>query len=324
MASWRSVIENTLDKDSALIFYDEPLSKHTTFRIGGPAECFIIINSKDNLKKLLQIVRDEKIPLFVIGNGSNLLISDQGLKGITIKLGKNFSYAKIEHNLINVGAGMLLSKLIDFAVKNSLAGLEFLYGIPATFGGAVVSNAGAFSHDMSSIIKSINGFLPNGQEISISSSKLKFEYRKVNLPHSFIITDGSLKCIPNKQDCIRKSLKSYWEKRNIRQPHGMSAGSVFKNPKTTPAGKIIDECGLKGLAYRGAMISKKHGNFIINKNNACFKDVYELIQIIKSAVEAKTGIILEEEIQILPCTCKMFNGYLPVTNNKLRGVGFRR
>jgi UDP-N-acetylmuramate dehydrogenase len=300
MANWRRTIKNSLDRGSTSIFWGESLSKHTTFSIGGQAECFIIVNSKMTLKKIIKIANDEKIDLFVIGNGSNLLISDQGLKGIIIKLGENFSYATVNNDLMSVGTAMPLPKLVKFALSKSLSGLEFLWGIPGTFGGAVISNAGAFSQNIGSIVKDIHGIMPTGKEITLSGSQLKFEYRKTYLPDSFIITNGSVNLIPDTKQNINKKMESYKQKRNVSQPRGLSAGSVFKNPIAIPAGKIIDECRLKGLKCKDAFISEKHGNFIVNKKDAQFRDVYELMQIIKSTVEIKTGTILEEEIQILP------------------------
>jgi UDP-N-acetylmuramate dehydrogenase len=300
MANWRKTIEDFIDRSSSQIFWNEPLAKHTTFGIGGQAECFMIANNKSDLKKIIKIANNEKISLFVIGNGSNLLVSDQGLKGITVKLGDNFRYATAENTQISVGAAMLLPKLVQSALSGSLSGLEFLWGIPGTFGGAVMSNSGAFSQNIGSIVKNINGILSNGKEITLNSTQLKFEYRKACLPDKFIITDGNILLTPNKRPIIKQKLELYKQKRYTTQPQGLSAGSVFKNPISVPAGKIIDDCGLKGLTCKNAVVSKKHGNFIINKSNAHFADVYELIQIIKSTVEIKTGIILEEEIQILP------------------------
>lgn len=290
----------SLNIDLTKTYFAEPLSAHTTFRIGGYAEYFHVVRSLDDLKKIVQFANKKNIPIFIIGNGSNLLISDQGLRGITIKLGAGFTSITRNNNEIKVGAATSLSQFLLYALKQSLTGVEFLWGIPGTFGGAVACNAGAFSQDIGSLIIKINGVLPNGKEITLNRNQLERMYRKVSLPDGFIITDGLLNLTFSEQKIIEQKIKEYQDKRKNTQPNGASAGSVFKNPPLVPAGRLIDENNLKGLKIRNAYISKKHGNFIMNQGHAHFIDVYELIQIIKSTVELKTGTILEEEIQILP------------------------
>ncbi len=279
---------------------NEPLSAHTTFHIGGYAESFYIVKNLNDLKNILQFANKTNTPIFIIGNGSNLLISNQGLRGITIKLGAGFKSITQNNNEIKIGAAASLSQLLKYALIHSLTGVEFVWGIPGTFGGAVICNTGAFSQDIGSLITKINGILPNGKEISLNRNQIDCRYRKITLPNGFIITDGLLNLTFSEQKIIKQKIKDYREKRKKTQPDGASAGSVFKNPSFTPAGKLIEENNLKGLKIGNAYISKKHGNFIVNQGNAHFNDVYELIQIIKSTVEIKIGTILEEEIQILP------------------------
>jgi len=300
MAGWRRTIETSINRKVSKIFWDEPLSLHTTFRIGGKAECVIIINDLEDLKKIIVISKREEIPIFTIGQGSNLLISDQGIKGIIIKLGKGFSYISKNNNEIRIGSATPLSHIIKFGFEQSLSGIEFLWGVPGAFGGAIASNAGAFSQNIGDIISKIYGISPSGELKSLTQEQLNFEYRKTNLPIGFIIIDGLIRLFPTSRTEIKQKLNQYQNRREITQPWGASAGSIFKNPDTIPAGKLIDDCKLKGLLYNDVYISKKHGNFIINRCSAHFIDVYEIIQLIKSTVETKKNIILEEEIQILP------------------------
>lgn len=313
-----------VDKNLTQIYWQKSLSKYTTFKIGGRAECLVVTNSDDEIKKLVHLAKSEDILLWVIGNGSNLLISDQEIEGITLKLGSKYSYIKQENNLLTIGASTPLTQLVKYASLAGLSGVEFLCGIPGTFGGAVVSNAGAFSQHIGEHIKMISGIDEDGEELTLDKSELKFTYRKSQLPFGFIITKGVLELTPSATQDIKNRMAEYRKIRKERQPWGASAGSVFKNPprKDLPqqdkqllgninqslkndqilisAGKLIDEFGLKGLSCGGAYVSKKHGNFIINRNKAKFYDVYELMQIIKCKIELETGIILEEEIQIIP------------------------
>jgi len=300
MANWRRLIETSITDIATKVYWGESLSNHTTFRIGGQAECFIVANTVDDLKIILAIAERQSIPLFILGNGSNLLISDQELTGITVKLGKAFSYCMIEHNNLRIGAATPLSQILAYSIDKSISGLEFLWGIPGTFGGAITSNAGAFSQNIGDRIIKINGLLPDGQDISIDRNKLHFDYRKAILPIGFMITEGLLDLISDHSVAIRQRIDKYRKIRTKTQPTGASVGSVFKNPKLVSAGKLIDDNNLKGVCNGNAYISRKHGNFILNRCNASFINVYELLQIIKSTVEFNTGVILEEEIQVLP------------------------
>ncbi len=300
MASWRRLIETSIVDKATKIYWGESLSKHTTIRIGGQAECFIVANTVDDLKTILAIAEHQSIPLFILGNGSNILISDQKFNGIVIKLGDAFSYCMIENNNLRIGAATPLSHILTYLLDKSLSGFEFLWGIPGTFGGAIVSNAGAYSQNIGDRTIKINGLLPDGQEVAIDKNNLHFDYRKTTLPLGFIIMEGFLQITSNRPTAIRQLIAEYRKKRTLTQPAGASAGSVFKNPKLVSAGKLIDDNNLKGVCNGNAYISRKHGNFILNRCNASFINVYELLQIIKSTVEFNTGTILEEEIQVLP------------------------
>lgn len=305
MASWRNAIKSIIKTGVSEVSFKEPLKKHTTYRIGGNAECFTVINDYEDLSNLVKYAKSNKIPVFVIGNGSKLLIPSQGLTGITIKLGSYFNNISRNNNELKIGAATPISKVVQFALRESLSGVEFLCGIPATFGGAVKCNAGAFSKEIGNCVGKIFGISSNGQKIVLLRNNMKFAYRQSNLPEGFIITEGIIELTPHNKDNIKELQNKYQKIRKKNQPWGASVGSIFKNPinsimQQIPAGKLIDEVNLKGLKCGDAIISTKHANFIINKKNAHSNDVYELIQIIKSKVELKFNVILQEEVQILP------------------------
>jgi len=293
----------------------EPLSRHTTFRIGGKAQYFAIAKDLANLKAIIKFAQENCLPYLVIGAGSNLLISDQGFCGVVIKLGEGFTKIEVCDDKLICGAGVKLNDLVKTAVNNNLSGACFLYGIPGTVGGAIKNNAGAFNHSISEIIESVQGISKNS-EFRIPNSELRFGYRKSQLPKDFIITQaviGLRRILPNKCTELKVELKRIGQVRKETQPWGASAGSVFKNPKGNFAGKLLDEAGLKGVSVGDAYVSNKHANFIINRGCAKFNDVLELIQIMKMRVETKTGIILEEEIEIIP-----YKGACPFESPKIR------
>lgn len=283
---------------------NEPLAKHTTFQIGGKAQYFVVVENSDSLKEVIKLALESNLSYFIIGAGSNLLISEQGLPGLVIKLGRDFSKIEIRGNRLICGAGVKLSRLVKTAYDHSLTGTEFLYGIPGTLGGAVKNNTGAFSQSIGEMIESIDGIQIN-QELELDNLTLKkeqigFAYRTSQIPKDFIITQGTLKLKEGKKEKIHSEMERIQQYRKETQPWGASAGSIFKNPQQASAGKLLDEAGLKGLMIGEAYVSNKHANFIINRGGARFNDVLELIQIMKMRVEAKIGIILEEEVEIVP------------------------
>jgi len=295
-------ISKVLNQQEKLLI-DEPLSKHTTFQIGGKAQYLVKVEDVSNLKDVLHLALENNLAYFIIGSGSNLLISEQGIGGIVVKLGKGFSKIEFDGNRIICGAGVKLADLVKVTSEHILTGTEFLYGIPGTFGGAIKNNAGAFSHSIGEIIESVSGIQINSgfeiHDLELNKDQLGFSYRSSQLPKDFIITAGIIKLSQGKREAIRTEIERIKQFRKDAQPWGSSAGSIFKNPKGMAAGKLIDEAGLKGLAIGGAYISNKHANFIINRGGARFNDVLELIQIMKMRVEARTGIILEEEVEIV-------------------------
>jgi UDP-N-acetylmuramate dehydrogenase len=309
------LIATLLNKQQKLLV-NEPLDKHTTFQIGGNAQYFVMVQDLDNLKDVVKLALENNLSYFIIGGGSNLLISDQGFSGIVIKLGREFSLIEIQGNKIICGAGVKLVNMVKAAYENNLTGAEFLYGIPGTIGGAIKNNAGAFFHSISDIIESVNGIHIDAKfvestlrredptrevtDLRLKKEQIGFSYRASQLPKDFILTWVVIKLSEGNRKKIRSEMKRIKKCRSETQPWGASAGSIFKNPKQEPAGRLLDEAGLKGLQIGGAYISSKHANFIINRGGARFNDVSELIQIMKMRVEEKTGIILEEEVEIVP------------------------
>lgn len=300
--SKQRLISDVLNKQQKLLV-NEPLAKHTTFQIGGNAQYFVTVQDLDSLKDVIKLAMENNLSYFVIGAGSNLLISDQGFAGIVIKLGKDFSLIEIQGNKIFCGAGVKLANLVKIAGENSLTGAEFLYGIPGTVGGAIKSNAGAFLHSIGDVVESVDGIKIDAKfelrDSRLKKEQISFTYRTSQLPGDFIITSVTIKLSEGNRKKINSEIVRIKKYRSKSQPWGASAGSIFKNPKPESAGRLLDEAGLKGLQIGGACISSKHANFIINRGGARFNDVLELIQIMKMRVEEKTGIILEEEVEIV-------------------------
>jgi len=283
------------------IKYNELLLKHTTFRIGGPAEVFVTPHDENDLKKILSFARSKGIKTFVIGRGSNLLVRDKGFDGIIIRIIEPyFCNMRIDGTTLKAGAGVSLSKLVVFACQNSLGGLEGLVGIPGTVGGALVMNAG-YESMIGDRVKKVRAIDKEGKLKTLSSKNLKFGYRKSNL-FEYIITEVEfqLKRIPKTN--LIKICGQLMKLKKKTQPLDMhSAGCVFKNPQGEQfsAGEIIDFCGLKGKKVGDAEISRRHANFIVNTKSARSKDVMDLIKLVRETVKKRSGIALEQEIIVL-------------------------
>jgi UDP-N-acetylmuramate dehydrogenase len=287
---------------------NEPLSKHTTFRIGGPAGALVTAKTVAGLKAALDFARQNDVRWKVFGAGSNLLVSGQGYPGMVIKLGSGFSGIEVERPpaaspqppaTLRVGAATLLSHVVDFATTKSLTGAEFLWGIPGTFGGSIRNNAGAFGHDLSELLVDIEGMTPDGKEVTLARKDIKFRYRGSDLVPNMVLVAGQLRLKAGEKAEILARIEEHKRQRNETQPKGPSAGSVFRNPKDASAGKLIEAAGLKGKHLGDAVVSERHANFILNKGMALFGDVYQLIELIKLKVEEKSGVVLEEEIEIV-------------------------
>lgn len=281
---------------------DEPISKHTTFKIGGNADAYIKVNSLSKLSAILKECRESKVDYMIFGNGSNLLVSDEGIEGAVIRLDGDFrQITLIDDTTIYCGAGASLAYLCKFALKCGLTGLEFAWGIPGTVGGAVFMNAGAYDGEMKQIVHSVSHISPEGDIGRIEKENLEFGYRtSIYRSNNMIITGVTLKLEKGNPDEIRSKMDDFLERRSTKQPLEFpSAGSVFKRPEGAFAGALIEQCGLKGKMCGGAQVSEKHAGFIINKSNATAKDVRDLISEIQSTVSEKTGYDLECELIML-------------------------
>ena len=281
---------------------NEPMSKHTSFKIGGNADAYIKVNNLSKLSTILKECQDSNVDYMILGNGSNLLVSDEGIKGAVIRLDGDFrKITLVDDTTIFCGAGATLAYLCKFALNCGLSGLEFAWGIPGTVGGAVFMNAGAYYGEMKDVVHSVSHISPSGEIGRIEKDDLKFGYRtSVYRNNNMIITGVTLKLKKGNPDGIRAKMDDYMSRRSTKQPlEYPSAGSVFKRPEGNFAGALIEQCGLKGKLCGGAQVSEKHAGFIINKSNATAKDVRDLISQIQKTVSDKTGYNLECELIIL-------------------------
>lgn len=281
---------------------DEPMSKHTTFKIGGNADSYIKVNTLSKLSTILKECKDSKVDYMLLGNGSNVLVSDDGIRGVVLCLDGEFRrITLIDDTTIFCGAGASLAYLCKFALKCGLTGLEFAWGIPGTVGGAVFMNAGAYDGEMKDVVYSVAHMSSDGKIGRIERDDLQFGYRtSVYRKNGMIITGVTLKLKKGNTEEIRNKMDDYLGRRSSKQPlEYPSAGSVFKRPKGNYAGALIEQCGLKGHLHGGAQVSEKHAGFIINKSNATAKDIRELIGEIQNTVFDKTGYNLECELIIL-------------------------
>ena len=280
------------------ISLNEILAKYTTFRIGGEADYYAEPVDAQDLLNLIMYLHKREFPYYIMGNGSNVLISDAGIRGVVINLESGFSYLKKENGYIVAGSGAKLAKFVDFCIQNSYAGVEMLAGIPATLGGALIMNAGAYKGEISTYVKEVM-VIRNEGIITLDKEACGFVYRNSKLKDS-IVMQGKFKLPIGDPAKISEVRKELMLKRNASQPVEIpNAGCIFKNPSGSHAAVLIEKCGLKGVTYGGAMVSPKHANFIVNNNNATANDVIELIRIIRKKVLEETGYSLELEVKLI-------------------------
>lgn len=288
-----------IDKESALL--DEPMSKHTTFRIGGPSDYFVLPKSIEEVKNVTALCKEMKIPFYVLGNGSNLLVSDAGFRGVIIQIYKNMNRIEAEGDVIRAQAGALLSKIAGEALRNELTGFEFASGIPGTLGGAVVMNAGAYGGEMKDVLLEVTVLTGEGEVKVLKKEELDLGYRtSVVSKKGYIALEAVIGLKKGNVEEIRTVMEDLKERRTTKQPlEYPSAGSTFKRPEGYFAGKLIQDTGLRGFSVGGAQVSEKHCGFVINKDHATAKDVVELMQEVSDRVEAKFGVPLEPEVKKL-------------------------
>lgn len=289
-------------KLNCIVRYDEPLKNHTTFKIGG--NCIALIEPREvsDIVETIKICRENSIKFFVIGNGSNLLVPDEGYNGVIIKLKGEFSTIKVEGDYVMVNSGAKLSEVYTVAYENSLTGFEFASGIPGTIGGAIFMNAGAYGGEMKDIVESIEVLdLDNFELRELKNEELEFSYRKSIIQRkNYIVTSIKLKLQKGNKEEIKAVYEDLRERRNSKQPLNFgSAGSTFKRPEGHFASKLIEDAGLKGYHINDAWVSEKHSGFVVNKGNASYKEVMELIEYVQKVVFEKFGVKLETEVRIL-------------------------
>ncbi|MCC6866711.1 MAG: UDP-N-acetylmuramate dehydrogenase [Ignavibacteria bacterium] len=280
------------------ITLNEPLARFTTFRIGGVADYFVEPVDTDDVINIVKYASQHSIPYYVMGNGSNILISDDGIRGIVINLETGFNYLKNENGVIICGAGVKMARFADYCIQNSLSGVEMLAGIPATVGGALIMNAGAYGGETADYVWEVKVIAANKLKV-LKKADCGFKYRTSGLKNSVVLEASFNLETGNKEEISRKR-KELILHRNQAQPVEIpNAGCVFKNPKDNKAALLIQQCGLKGTTFGGAMVSHKHANFIVNFHKASANDVIELVKIVKNTVKNKTGIELEMEIKLI-------------------------
>ena len=294
------------------IKYNEPLASHTSFNIGGPADVFVTVENEKELAKAINFAKAENIRYFLLGNGSNVLASDEGFRGIIIKLSGDFNTATVDGEIIKAGAGITLSKLAGLAMNSSLTGLEFASGIPGTLGGALFMNAGAYGGEMKQIVTKVKVLknIPTANDtdcegcgaiIELTGEEMQFGYRHSILKEkNYIALSCEMKLEKGDKETIASYMRELALKRKEKQPlEYPSAGSTFKRPEGYFAGKLIEDAGLGGYTVGGAQVSEKHKGFVINKGGASAKDVKDLIDYVIKTVKEKDNVTLEPEVLFL-------------------------
>lgn len=289
---------------SGVVRLGEPMDCHTSLGVGGAADFFVEPGDTLELAHLVEFLSGKDIPFFPLGNGTNLIVRDGGYRGVLVSL-RNLQAMEIWHDSprqssIFAEAGVPLARMVEAALKESLAGIEFCAGIPGTLGGALRMNAGAWGGAMKDIVTSLFLVMPGGTMEKREAKELSFSYRNLVLPENSIIAAALLSLIPGESGEIRGRVNENMAQRRQRHPLAMrSAGSIFKNPSEAPAGRVIEEAGLKGLRIGDAMVSELHGNFIVNSGNATAGEVLDLIDTLRRRVKERTGLELEREVIVI-------------------------
>ena len=291
-------LTDTLNDSNISYVLNEPMSAHTTFKIGGAADILITVGNLSELQTVISACKDCGMPYMILGNGSNLLVSDKGIEGAVIALDGDFKEISVESETVTAGAGAKLSRLCTVAMEHSLSGLEFAYGIPGTVGGAMYMNAGAYGGEMKDVALSVTALSPDGSVREVPAAEMALGYRtSVFKTNGDIILFAKYNLHTGDKSAIKARMEDIMGRRKSKQPlEYPSAGSVFKRPEGAFAGTLIEQCGLKGKTVGGAQVSEKHAGFIINVGGATCDDVMELVKVVQDTVKAETGYILEREI----------------------------
>ena len=298
MKQWLDSVTEAMPE--LVIRTEEPMSKHTTFRIGGAAEVFAAPDARE-LPQLLAMAKGADVPVTVIGNGSNLLVGDRGIRGLVIEIGERMSEVRIEGTILVAGAGALLSKAAQTAAAAGLGGLEFAAGIPGSVGGAVVMNAGAYGGEMKDVLQSVKVLTEEGELLILTTEELELGYRHSCVPErKYIVVEATMELSAKPEEEIRACMAELRAKRVEKQPlEYPSAGSTFKRPEGYFAGKLIMDAGLRGYTVGGAQVSEKHCGFVINKGGATAADVRQLMQDVHDRVKEQFDVELEPEVKMI-------------------------
>ncbi len=295
-----TVMNEINNKTASLCFMNESLKKHTTYGIGGPADLMIFPKSKQDLIKVIEIINENKIQLTILGSGSNVLVSDNGIRGAVISLKNSLKQIEVDDNILYAECGTMLGKIVKHAVKNNLIGLENLNGVPGTLGGALIMNAGAWGGEISENLIHVEVINSKSEIQNIQKKDLNFSYRQSSFNKDDILLSAKFNLKKADKDIIKENFIEAQSGRKKSQPlNKRSAGSLFKNPKNNSAGKLLDEAGLKGFSIGDAKISEKHANFFINDGDATSKDMLMLIKKAHKEVKDKFNVNLSLEVKLM-------------------------
>lgn len=304
-----TVMNEINNKTASLCFMNESLKKHTTYGIGGPADLMIFPKSKQDLIKVIEIINENKIPLTILGSGSNVLVSDNGIRGAVISLKNSLKQIEVDENILYAECGTMLGKIVKHAVKNNLIGLENLNGVPGTLGGALIMNAGAWGGEISENLIHVEVINSKSEIQKIQKKDLNFSYRQSSFNKDDILLSAKFNLKKADKDIIKENFIEAQSGRKKSQPlNKRSAGSLFKNPKNNSAGKLLDEAGLKGFSIGDAKISEKHANFFINDGDATSKDMLMLIKKAHKEVKDKFNVNLSLEVKLMGFNEKEIEG----------------
>lgn len=293
------MLKQVLVSEDGFCRFMEPMSRHTTFRIGGPAKAYVCPGNEGELAGVIGLCRENGVPWRVLGNGSNLLVSDKGIEGVVIAMEGIWSRVTVDGTVIRAGAGALLSRAARLALEHSLTGMEFAAGIPGSAGGALVMNAGAYGSEIKDILGWAKVMTPEGEILELPAEKLELTYRSSCIPgRGYTVLEAAFELEPGSREAIRARMKELADRRKEKQPlEYPSAGSTFKRPQGYFAGKLIEEAGLRGYSLGGARVSEKHCGFVINGGDATAGDVMDLCRHVRDKVRENSGVELELEIK---------------------------
>jgi len=295
-----TIMKEINNETSSLCLMNEPLKKHTTYGIGGPADLMIFPKNKQDLIKIIKIINENKIQLTILGSGSNVLVSDDGIRGVVISLKNSLKQIEVADNILYAECGTMLGKIVKYAVKNHLIGLENLNGVPGTLGGALIMNAGAWGGEISENLVHVELINSKSEVKKIQKKDLNFSYRQSSFDKDDILLSAKFNLKKADKNIIKENFIEAQRGRKKSQPlNKRSAGSLFKNPKNSSAGKLLDDAGLKGFSIGDAKISKKHANFFINDGNASSSDMLMLIKKAHQKVKDRFNVSLSLEVRLL-------------------------